>query len=614
MCGIAGIWNLNDGMPAVEVVLPPMLKVLSHRGPNHSGAWIQESMGLGQTLLAICDVSPFSYQPMVSDDKRYVLVFNGEIYNYRALAKELQSAGVHFEVHNDTQVLLHACIQWGVEKTLPKLNGMFAFALYDTQEKQLVVARDRLGEKPLYYAYEENRFFAFASELKALRTLPQFDDALDENALQLFLRTFYVPCPYSINKGAHKLFPGHYLTLKDGVLTERSYYDLESELEHRTYLKASAASIVDQLDDLLNQSVKERMCADVPVGAFLSGGIDSSLVVSLMQRHASKPVKTFSVGYKNARFDESPYAEAIARHLKTDHTTLFLPPTDLLEVIHSITHIYDEPFADPAALPTYIMSKLAKQSVSVVLTGDGGDELFAGYPEYKRLATLFRLKPLFPEGVLSFLQQFNRRILRPIAPKFARRNLRALNILQMHDLLEGYMHVKEGWVLDSPLQNTWYRLPNTALTVAEQVMFLDLRTRFTDAYLCKVDRAAMAASLEARAPIIDYGIVDFALSIPFHQKLLHGTKKYLLKQVLNRYVPRALWDRPKCGFQMPLADLFRTSLKPTMERYLAADTPVWKYLDRSTVQAFWQQHLSGRITHEIVLWNFFVAQQFLLKE
>ncbi len=600
-----------------EALLEPltaMIRTISHRGPDHEGVWCEGNMGLAQNLLAIVDVSPNSYQPMISEEGRYILVFNGEIYNYQHLAKDLQKEGIVFELHNDTQVLLQACSHWGVEKTLPKLNGMFAFAFYDKHAHRLIVARDRWGEKPLYYAYQPQQFFAFASELKALRVLPFLDTRIDETALQLYLQSSYIPCPYSIYQGVKKLFPGSYLIVENGFLHEHRYYDFQEAVSKRTLQQGSEADILEQCDQRLQYSVAERMYADVPVGAFLSGGIDSSLMVALMQRNRAQPVQTFSVGYPGADEDESKYAEEVAKYLKTDHTTIHIQQEDLLEAIASISRIYDEPMGDPAALPTYCMSKIARKTVTVVLTGDGGDEMFAGYYKHKWLPKLYQWGQWVPNGVLQGLCVIHEAVMGNFHPKLVRRIRRALGIMQKKNFLDAYIQTDCAWQVRPSLEKTWFALHPDLPNNGEQVMFCDVRTQLTDEFLCKVDRATMAASLEARAPLLDYNLLDFVWSIPFSKKLRQGEKKYLLRSVLRRYVPQALWDRPKIGFGMPLGTILRTALQSTFERYLAADTLIWRFLNRAYVQSLWEQHQKGKISHERTLWNFFVAQQFLLGE
>lgn len=610
MCGIAGLWRFrNFKNRNVLKDVERMIVALRHRGPDDYGVWTEGQIALGQSRLAIIDLSPHGHQPMLSADKRYVLVFNGEIYNYKDLARQLAEDHCFFEVRNDTEVLLKACIHWGVEKTLRRLNGMFAFAFYDTQERTLTIARDRFGEKPLYYAYNEH-CFAFGSELKALCTLPDFNREIDEEALNLYLRLNYIPCPYSIYKSAKKLFPGHFLVIKDTKLEDRCYYDLEQEITNRTLLDLSEEELVQSLDEKLQKSVQERMVADVSVGAFLSGGIDSSLMVALMQSQSEKPIKTFTVGFKDSPWDESNYAETIAKHLKTDHTTLYATDDAILEGVDLLTSIYDEPFGDASALSTFLVSKLFRKHVTVAIGGDGGDELFAGYHRHKWVPLLHQVGKLAPKLATKALQKVCTYFPSEKLPVLGNKLQKASRALSGGNFLETYINSVSYGQQTVDLNGTWFKPHPQLKNDAEQVMYCDMRTFLHDDVLCKVDRASMAVSLETRAPFLDYDLVDFAWQIPLSKKFFKKTKKYLLKQVLNRYVPQALWDRPKMGFGMPLAQAFRTSLKTQFETYLNLDTPLWKYWKRSEVEKLWQQHLAAKITHEHLLWNCFVVQQF----
>lgn len=591
-----------------------MTRALAHRGPDDEGIWSNGSIALGQRRLAIVDLSPSGHQPMCSPDGRYVLSFNGEIYNYKALADKLRAQGIPCEGRGDTQVLLQACIAWGVPKTLALLNGMFAFAFYDQQEKVLSLARDRFGEKPLYYSFEQG-CFAFASELKALKTLAQFKKTIDSNAIDLYLKFSYIPSPFSFYKEVKKLLPGRYLTVSHtGDIKEGIYFDLESSVSQRSFCSLTGNDLIDRLDDLISQSVQGRMLADVPVGAFLSGGIDSSLMVACMQKQSMTPIKTFTVGFKNSPWDEAPYAEAIAKHLKTDHTTLYIEPENILEYASSLSRLYDEPFGDASALSTHLVSKLFRKYVTVAIGGDGGDELFGGYHRHKWVPALQKLSRYTPKLILKVLAVLNRHGLSQAAPVFASRARKALMALGGETFLDTYLNSVSYFQPDPDWDKTWFQLHSALGETAEQVFYLDMRTYLHDDVLCKVDRASMAVGLETRAPFLDYDLVDFAWSIPLSQKFPNKEKKYLLKQVLGRYLPKNLWDRPKMGFGMPLANAFRKELKSLFESYLKADTLAWEHVDRKLLRTLWQQHLSGKINHESLLWNFFALQQCLLAE
>ena len=612
MCGIAGIWHF-DSNNNINHDIGKMVDVLQHRGPDDNGIWTDGGLALGHTRLAILDLTHSGHQPMISTDCRYILVFNGEIYNYKTLASELKKENIQIDITGDTKVLLYSCIYFGIEKTLSKINGMFAFAFYDKQEKILTLARDRFGEKPLYYSYSEGRYFAFGSELKSLKSLQVFNDSIDEDALDLYLRFNYIPCPLTIYKNAKKLFPGNYITIKCNFFKKSCYYDLDKQFESREFISISDNELIECLDEKLQKSVRDRVEADVPVGAFLSGGIDSSLMCALMQSQSTTPIKTFTVGFKNSQFDESKYAENIARHLNTDHTTLYINPEEIFACAHSIIDIYDEPFGDASALSTYCISKLFKNFVTIAIGGDGGDELFLGYHRHKWVPLLNRLAKVTPNFLPKIAEKVFMRLLSSKNPVLCRKLTKAIRALAGNKFLDTYFNSVSYWQNNMTLENTWFKTNRGLSNNAEQVAFLDMRTFLHDDVLCKVDRASMATSLETRAPFLDYELVDFALSIPFKKKFPNGDKKHLLKKVLNRYVPKNLWDRPKMGFGMPLGDAFRTDLKQTMEYYLKADTIIWKHLDRKYVNNLFQQHLSSRINHENLLWNFFVAQQFCIK-
>ena len=612
MCGIAGCFNFSEiEINSNEII--SMIEALKHRGPNDNGIWQDQNVALGQTRLSIIDLKPTGHQPMISLDGNFVLVFNGEIYNYQEVARQLQQENIAFDVTGDTRVLIEACAHWGIERTLSKLNGMFAFALYDRREKSLVVARDRFGEKPLYYT-NDSRKFAFASELKALKTLSDFNAEIDEDALALYLRFNYIPCPYSIYKNCRKLFPGYYLTINGKNVEEKCYYSLEKAFQKRTLSNLSETEYVDILDKKLQKSVKDRMVSDVPIGAFLSGGIDSSLMVALMQSQSSSPIKTFTVGFKDSCYDESQYAEAIAKYLKTDHTTIYISPEELWEDANKIIDIYDEPFGDASALSTYCIAKQFKKYVSVAIGGDGGDELFLGYHRQKWVPYLSKINKMVPNFFLEFCKKANNVLFSGNNSILGAKINKGLKALQGKTFLEAYLNSVSYWPIKTDVSKTWFAKNDALKNNAEQVAYLDLRTFLHDDVLCKVDRASMATSLESRAPFLDYELFEFATTIPLAQKFKNHTKKYLLKQVLNKYVPQSLWDRPKMRFGMPLDQAFRTSLKSNFENLLKQDTIIWKFLDNGNILSLWYKHLSNDQNNELLLWNFYVAQMFLSKQ
>lgn len=610
MCGITGLWDFSNNLDVGHIV-QNMNDSLRHRGPNDQGLWTQNNIALGHRRLSIVDLTNAGHQPMLSTDGRYILVFNGEIYNYKQIANELLNEGISYYFNNDTSVLLNACTYWGIDKTLKKLNGMFAFGVYDALDKKLIVARDHFGEKPLYYAYKAQQYFCFGSELKALKQCPKIDLTIDPTALNLYLQFNYIPCPYSIYENVKKLFPGHYLIVTEKGFRDFTYYDLGSNIQKRTVNQYSEEEYTGQLKDKISHAVRERMEADVPLGAFLSGGIDSSLMVALMQSISSKPIKTFTVGFKDSPWDESSYAKKIADYLHTDHQTLFIDQEEVLKDISSITNLYDEPFGDASALSTYTICKQISKYVTVAMSGDGGDELFGGYHRQKWIPRLNTYRKFLPTSLLNIAQKC---LPEEHLPIFTGKAKKALNALKGKNFLETYIRSVQYWDSNPSLLGTNFSIHSDLKAKTEQVMFLDMKTFMQDDVLCKVDRASMATSLETRAPFLDYDLVDFAWSIPVHLKIHKGCKKYLLKKLLAQYLPDELWDRPKMGFGMPLANVFRTSLKTTFEHYLSSDTILWQFLDQKTVCKLFSQHLSGKINHENLLWNFFVAQHFLLND
>lgn len=609
MCGIAGLWRLSKlNQCDIASIVDSMTNSLRHRGPDDRGVWMQGNIALGHQRLSIIDLKPSGHQPMCSDDGRYVLVFNGEIYNYKSISEELTKENIKHNSSSDTAVLLHACVHWGIDKSLKKLNGMFAFGLYDSFEKCLVLARDRFGEKPLYYAYKPETYFGFGSELKVFKYCSFIDKDIDPTALDLYLRFNYIPCPYSIYKSIRKLFPGHYLTVNENGFKDTEYYNLENEVRQREIIDVSEEECLNILDGKLKNAVQQRMCADVSVGAFLSGGIDSSLMVSLMQS-AHVPVKTFTVGFKNSPWDESLYAHQIADYLHTDHTTLYVSSDEILEDIDSVIHMYDEPFGDASALSTHMICKKIKQYVTVAIGGDGGDELFGGYYRHQWVPRIDRIRRFIPNFALSIAEKLLPENLYPVFSGKAKKGLRAL---RSESFLQTYLNSIEYWSKTPSLQSTWFTLSSSVHNNEEQVMLLDMKTFLHDDVLCKVDRASMSVALETRAPFLDYDLVEFAWSIPLNLKLKNSCKKHLLKNLLKRYLPVQLWNRPKMGFGMPLADIFRNELKSSFEECLNKDTPVFAHLSKELVKNVWAQHLSKKMNHENLLWNFFIAQKFFI--
>lgn len=590
MCGIAGFLSPSpDG-----TIVDRMADTLRSRGPDDRGRWIGDGVALGHRRLAVLDLSPTGRQPMASD--RWVLSFNGEIYNHQDLRGNRPFRG-----RSDTEVLLALLEAEGIEKTLPLLNGMFAFAAWDRRERALWLARDRFGEKPLYYGTCRGTFL-FGSELKALRAHPDFDPEPDRAALALYLRLGYVPAPWSAYKHIRKLPPGYVLRAGSDP---KAYFDIR-KLDLAP-LQGSEPEILDRLDHQLRDAVKLRMEADVPLGAFLSGGIDSSTVVALMQAQSSRPVKTFTIGFDEAAFDEAGHARAVAKHLRTEHTELTVTPAVAREVIPSLTDMFDEPFADSSAIPTHLISRLTRRQVTVALSGDAGDELFAGYRRYSAADFLWRRCAWMPGwtrrcgGMLAGLVPRLRRYARAIASATP---------------AAGYLHLVSQWVpppllgLEDPPATPAERPDGLPLGDAVLTMqILDLQMYLPEEILVKVDRASMAASLEVRTPFLDPNVVEFALKLPARLRIRDGVTKWALRQILYRHVPPTLVDRPKQGFGIPLSDWLRGPLREWAEALLSeAALRRIDLLDPGPVRAMWERHLSKRVNAPHLLWAVLMLQ------
>src|SRR5437016_994585 len=564
MCGIAGIVDLQGGAKreALLGLACRMAEALAHRGPDDSGAWASSDGAayLSHRRLSIVDLSPRGRGPMHFADGRLTITFNGEIYNFLELREELKSAGYCFKSDTDTEVVLAAYDCWGVE-CLQRFVGMFAFGLWDSASHRLYLARDRLGKKPLYYSERAGRF-AFASELKALLADPAFPRDVDPDALSLYLRYGYVPSPYSIFRAARKLPPAHYAVLDGDDLTIQRYWDpIEIALSPPAQLGDAEAK--ERLAELLRDSIRHRLISDVPLGMFLSGGMDSSLVAALMREVSDDPVKTFTIRFENPEYNEADYAAAIARYLGTEHREETCSTSQLLALVDGLPEFLDAPFADSSALPTHLVSKIPPDHVTVALAGDGGDELFFGYPRYHALAQY---------GWLLRSPRAIRRAVATVVGAVPRRRFRRAKELLRQDLSDVYSRFITCWMPSEireltgrpPVENPAYQDVERRLAIlppSERPALLDLITYLPEDILTKVDRASMAVSLEARAPLLDHRIVEFSLRLPFAMKWRGGTSKWLLRQVLYDRVPRKLLERPKMGFGVPLDDWFRGPLR-----------------------------------------------------
>jgi asparagine synthase (glutamine-hydrolysing) len=641
MCGIAGFFDpsRNRGVDECEAIARHMASMLVHRGPDDAGVWVDAEAGvaLGHRRLAILDLSAEGHQPMRSADGRYVLVFNGEIYNFQELRRDLETHGHLFRGHSDTEMMLAAFSQWGFLSAVVRFVGMFAFALWDRHEGRLYLARDRAGEKPLYYGWAGNAFL-FGSELKALRAHPAWNGGVNRSALALLVRHGYIPSPHCIYENTFKLPPGCALTLSEAEIRRReeafpSPYWLAqciAETGQARPFDGGEPEATERLRTLLQQSVAQQMIADVPLGAFLSGGIDSSLVVAVMQTQSRRPIRTFSIGFEQSEFNEAHFAGAVARHLGTDHTELYVRDEELLRVIPTLPGIYDEPFADPSQIPTAILCRLAREQVKVSLSGDGGDELFGGYNRYAEAERLWKVTAWFPAGFRQQLAGPLKCVARAgLNTGFASGPLnRILNRLwnlsdilpaptdrSLYELLMSPNRKPLEWLRDAPecdLQRdgvaAWERLPE----LLQRMMCLDLVTYLPDDILVKVDRAAMAVSLETRIPLLDHRIIEFAWSLPSSFKQRRNQGKWLLRQLLHQYVPQALVDRPKRGFAVPIAQWLRGPLRDWAEQLLgAARLRQEEFLEPRVIREKWHEHLSGRRDWSAGLWYVLMFQAWL---
>ena len=630
MCGIAGFLDPHHrrGRQESEHLLGAMADAMAQRGPDGHGVWTDPASGagLGHRRLAILDLSAAGHQPMASTSGRFVISYNGEIYNHREMAAELTGAGVRFRGHSDTEILVEAFDRWGVRATLERVDGMFAFALWDTQERRLVLARDRLGEKPLFYGALRSGEVVFASTLDALRRHPAFDGRIDRDALALYFRHKYVPAPWSIYCGISKVPAGHTVTVgPDGTISgPEPYWSYLEVVERGVTFRGDEGEAVDRLDALLRRSVQRRLIADVPVGIFLSGGIDSATVAAAAQAVSALPVRTFTIGSTHADYDESDAARDVAKHLGTDHTEQVVTGADALSVVDRLGAMYDEPFGDSSQIPTFLVSELARAQVTVALSGDAGDELFGGYTRYLSVPALWRRCQRIPLP----LRQIGARALATVPPGVWDRAARvvphqrrlpqvglkvtkALQVVGARSPQDAFLRLVTHWPdpeglvpggHEPPTIHTDQRLfPRTA-GIVEHMMAVDGVTYLPDDILAKVDRAAMAVSLETRIPLLDRDIVEFAAGLPLGMKIHDGSSKWVLRRVLDRYVPPSLVDRPKSGFGLPIDDWLRGPLRGWAEQLITSG-PVRDHLDRRTVETAWAAHQSRRRNHAYDLWD-----------
>jgi len=664
VCGLSGLVLCKNRIGGVSLTdaITKMNEALYHRGPDDQGIWLdrENNIALGHRRLAVIDLSEKGKQPMVSACGRYVIVYNGEIYNFRSIRKELEKVGITIDGGSDTAVLLASIVKWGIKSSLKKAHGMFAFSLWDRDDKALYLVRDRLGEKPLYYGYSGNQFL-FASELKSFTSFPEWRGEIDRDVLTLQLRYGYIPAPYSIYKGIFKLLPGSILKLPledlqyrkelnpggksidKNSLSPQRYWSArtvaETAVKNKVYYTKEEA--VNTLQDILGRTIKNQMIADVPLGAFLSGGIDSSIVVALMQSQSINPVRTFTIGFHEARFNEAKYAKKVADYIGTDHTEMYITSKEAMEVIPGLPDYYDEPFSDPSQIPTYLVSKLAKEQVTVSLSGDGGDELFAGYERYfwaMSVRNIIESLPMMARKTFASILQrvpipvWDRLLATfyPVLPKRFQFHQPGEKLNKLSDLLRiedfelmyrrliSHIGNPEKYVIGTTEPETiqsnkmeWPQLSDEL----EAMQYLDTVSYLPDDILVKLDRASMSVSLESRVPLLDHKIVEFAWSLPRELKVQDKTGKCILKDLLYKYVPRELVDRPKMGFGVPIGEWLRGGMREWAEDLL--DPAMMErdgIFDSNSVRKMWIEHKSGSRNWEYQLWNILTFQSWHQKQ
>lgn len=646
MCGLTGFCNFRDISEDAEQICISMASKLIHRGPDDSGVWVNREQGvaLGHRRLSIQDLSSNGHQPMESSSGRYIVAYNGEIYNFKELQSELDSLGFKFRGHSDTEILLAAVDAWGLTDAVNRFTGMFAIAMWNREHRVLSLVRDRLGEKPLYYGWQGNTFL-FGSELKALRVHPDWQNNINRDALSLYMRHNYIPAPYSIYQNIFKLTPGSILQIHRGILpgdlpASVSYWSIQEVAEagfsHPAQLSDDEA--IDRLEGVLRESIRSKMISDVPLGAFLSGGYDSSAVVALMQAESLQKVKTFSIGFNEAAYNEADHAKRVASHLGTDHTELYVTAEQAMAVVPRLPHAYDEPFSDASQIPTMLVSEMTKQHVTVALSGDGGDELLVGYDRYffadmlwKKVGRIpYPLRQLLASGIKNISPALLSSMFSRVAPRLSAYGGQGTAGDKLHkvaDLLgfrafeDLYLGLISQWKHPSALV-LGAEEPFTVLTETKQrvmlseciakMQYLDTASYLPDDILVKVDRAAMGVSLETRVPFLDHRVVEYAWSLPLNLKVRNGEGKWILRRMLDRYIPGSLMDRPKMGFGVPVDEWLRGPLRNWAESLLNEKRIRDEgFLDPDPIRKKFSEHLSGDRNWQFHLWDVLMFESWL---
>ena len=638
MCGITGFIDFSRRARRDFLLgtVEQMATTLYHRGPDSAGMWADENCGaaLGFRRLAILDLSVEGEQPMKSEDGRFTIVFNGEIYNFIELRDELEKLGHKFRGHSDTEVILAAFVEWDIEPTIKRLNGMFAIALWDSAKEEITLIRDRIGKKPLYYGVFDNTL-VFGSELKSLRAHPDFRREVDRESLALYLKFGYVPSPHSIYQNVKKLSPGCFLkigTKQKEIGEQTPYWSLRKIAVDgaNNPFDGSEDEIFAEFETLMLDSVKRRMLSDVPLGAFLSGGTDSSTIVALMQAQSSKPVKTFTIGFHEADYNEAENAKRVAEYLKTEHHEMYVSSQQALDVIPKLPTFYDEPFADSSQIPTFLVAQLARSEVTVSLSGDGGDELFCGYGHYFTANDLWENLKHLPtpirratSTVLNSTISAAGNIL-PVAKQSGRRSSLRTRLVMLSEVMTAkdsiglYTNLRSLWQHPEKILLDGHRGADDSLkspdslNFQQSMMLADATHFLPDDILVKVDRASMAVSLEVRAPLLDYRVIEFAWRVPFSLKNHNGQGKWLLKKLLNKYVPQEITDRRKMGFDVPIFYWLRKELREWAENLLD-ETRLQRegFFNPQAVKKKWQEHISGERNHQHSLWAILMFQAWL---